>query len=127
MMTKTILSAGKMVQRETMHPAADPKALSHLFLIANPRLEMDLTHRKESPLRIPNREWIAIFHPHSLAYAAHHVLQAGPGSSLVSHLPAAAGHSPLVCAEEVRRGGPRVTAFLIYCAAIRNPRKALKT
>jgi len=32
------------------------------FLIANPRLEINPNHRKLSPLQIPNRERIAIFH-----------------------------------------------------------------
>ena len=44
------------------HPASHSKRLSSNFLIANPRLEFRLTHRKESLLKISNREEIAFFH-----------------------------------------------------------------
>ena len=40
---------------------ADNKPLPLPFLIANPRLEIDLTHSKESLLKISNREEIAFF------------------------------------------------------------------
>ena len=40
---------------------------SAVFLIANARLRLRLTHRKLSPLKFPNRERMAIFHPVSEA------------------------------------------------------------
>lgn len=46
--------------RRSLLPATSVKATS--FLIANERLELDLSHRKESPLKIPNRKWMAVSH-----------------------------------------------------------------
>ncbi len=61
-----MLSDGEMIQRRNMqHTAFDSAPLSVYFLIANARLEFSLSHSKDSPLRIPNRERIAIFHPRS--------------------------------------------------------------
>ncbi len=45
---------------------ADNKPLPLPFLIANPRLEIELTHSKESLLKISNREEIAFFPVNSL-------------------------------------------------------------
>jgi len=42
------------------HNAASRRSGSAEFLIANARLEFAVSHSKEGPLRIPNREWIAI-------------------------------------------------------------------
>ena len=42
------------------HDAASPRSRSEEFLIANARLEFAVSHSKEGPLKIPNRERIAI-------------------------------------------------------------------
>src|ERR1700741_3342559 len=68
-------------------------------LIANPRLKFLLTHRKLSPLKIPNRKYIAIF-------------QARRGSACVAST-LVTDHSPLI------------TALLIDVPAIKNPSNAL--
>jgi hypothetical protein len=58
-----MLSDEEMVQRRNMHhTASDSAPFSVCFLIANARLEFSVSHRKDSPLKIPNRERIAIFH-----------------------------------------------------------------
>jgi hypothetical protein len=44
------------------HAVSDSAPLSAHFLIANARLEFELSYRKESLLKISNRERIAIFH-----------------------------------------------------------------
>ena len=63
-----MLSDEEMVQRQNMHhTASDSAPFSVYFLIANARLEFSLSHRKDSPLRIPNRERIAISHLRSPA------------------------------------------------------------
>jgi len=63
-----MLSDEEMVQRRNMHhTASDSAPLSVYFLIANARLEFQLTYRKDSPLKISNRERIAIFHLRSAA------------------------------------------------------------
>jgi len=67
-------------------------------LIATPRLEVSLTHTKNSPLRISNRDYIAVFLKKSSAPAAHQLQQIWFRSTLA-------------------------TQFLIYGPAIRNPRK----
>jgi hypothetical protein len=48
--------------RTTASLASKSPEPRELFLIANPRLEFRLSHRKHSPLKIPNRKFIAIFH-----------------------------------------------------------------
>jgi hypothetical protein len=50
-----------MYRREITTPAADQKALTRKFLIANPLLEFPLTYSKQSPLTFSNREYIAVF------------------------------------------------------------------
>jgi len=66
MTMQTTLSDEEMVERRNMrHTASDSTPLSVHFLIANARLEFDVNHRKDSPLKISNRERIAIFHPRS--------------------------------------------------------------
>ena len=63
-----MLSDEEMVQQRNMHHAASDSALlSVYFLIANARLEFSVSHRKDSPLKIPNRERIAISHLRSAA------------------------------------------------------------
>jgi len=70
MTMQTMLSDGEMVQRRKMHfNASDSTPFSVHFLIANARLEFSVSHRKDSPLRIPNRERIAILHLRSHALA----------------------------------------------------------
>ena len=57
-----MLSDGDMVQRRNMHrTASDSAPLSVYFLIANARLEFSVNHRKDSPLKISNRKYFAIF------------------------------------------------------------------
>jgi len=56
-----MLSDEEMVPGRNMHhTASDSAPLSVYFLIANARLEFRLSHRKDSPLKISNRERIAI-------------------------------------------------------------------
>ncbi len=43
-------------------PDPSPRTPKPIFLIANPRLEIKLTHRKSSPIKISNREEIAFFY-----------------------------------------------------------------
>src|ERR1700747_2948220 len=65
MTMQTMLSDGDMLQRRNMHhTASDSALLSVYFLIANARLEFRLS-RKDNPLKISNRERIAILHPRS--------------------------------------------------------------
>src|ERR1700739_2527722 len=72
-------------------------------LIANPRLRFLLTHRKLSPLKIPNRKYIAIFQARRGS--------AAPSSCVASTL--VTDHSPLI------------TALLIDVPAIKNSSNAL--
>src|ERR1700719_2724238 len=61
MESRTMLSDEEMVAGRNMHhTASDSAPLSVYFLIANARLEFRLSHRKDSPLKISNRERIAI-------------------------------------------------------------------
>jgi hypothetical protein len=48
--------------RTTASLASKSPEPREVFLIANPRLEFRLSHRKHSPLKISNRKFIAIFH-----------------------------------------------------------------
>jgi hypothetical protein len=75
-------------------------------LIANARLETPATSTKQKMGRTSNRKWIAISN-----------LRRRPAEPRRSHegAPLDADHPP------------RMTAFLIYGSAIRNPRKRLKT
>jgi hypothetical protein len=68
MMTQTTLSdarpprrVGITLRRFPFILAADSSGLAREILIANPRLEFRLSHRKISILKISNREEIAIF------------------------------------------------------------------
>src|ERR1700719_4321526 len=71
MESRTMLSDEEMVQRRNMHhTASDSAPLSVYFLIANARLEFSISRSKESLLKIPNRERIAILH---LRCAARHL------------------------------------------------------
>ena len=116
------------------------------FLIANARLEFNVSHSKQNLLKISNRERIAIFHPrfHPLAQKARATtrppkvqprfrpLQKNRDSYFDSHpfrpVPPAyllAGARDLRSLVACRSS--LVTGFLIYRTAIRNPCKALKT
>jgi len=56
-----MLSDEEVVQRRNMHhTASDSAPLSVYFLIANARLELMLSHSKDGPLKMSNRERIAI-------------------------------------------------------------------
>ena len=68
MMTQTSLSAATLAPAGGTPPARPrapmrgrPKTVK--FLIANLELEIRPTHRKVSPLKIPNRKFLAIFRP----------------------------------------------------------------
>jgi hypothetical protein len=120
MTIKTSLSVNETDQRATSYPTADPKALRAVFpwppcrarhrgrLIANARLEIDLTPTKEGLLKIPIRKWTRVLRAPSRIAIFHYAAQ-------LCRLSLATRHSPLT------------TAFLIYRPAIRNPRKRLKT
>ena len=101
-----------MVQRGTTdNLACDHTLHNAFFLIANARLQADLNHRKESPLKISNRKWtpfsrITVRFTDSARISS---FPWPPWRPLVTH------YSPLA------------TAFLIYGSAIRSIRKGLKT
>ena len=124
MMIKTTLSGAQETRREITPRAADPKPLTRNFLIANPQLEFLLTHTKQSPLTFSNREYIAVFHFKSSAPSASRSTEEAIRPSLISHPPIMATPARLsrITSHEIR-----VTAFLIYRPAIRNPRRPLKT
>jgi hypothetical protein len=53
------------------------------FLIANLELEFELNHRKESPLKISNRKYFAIFSAAFLCFSASHLVQSSnPNSNI---------------------------------------------
>ncbi len=72
------------------------------FLIANLELEFHLSHRKLSPLRIPNRKFLTI------SRIASHDLQIFASQPITNH-------------------SSLITAFLIYGSAIKTPPNPLKT
>ena len=139
-MTQTSLSAATLAPAGRIPPA---RALSAMrghpitpkFLIANLELEFRPTHRKISPLKIPNRKYLAIFHLASQArrratspnfqngnlFGSLPFAQLRPRVPLTPHrasslrLSLATGHSL------------PATAFLIYGAAIRSRRNSLTT
>jgi hypothetical protein len=62
MRKKTTLSVVGLSRRANLaNPGTHPTALTRRILIANPRLKFNLSYRKESLLKISNRERIAIF------------------------------------------------------------------
>jgi len=98
-----MLSDEDMVQRQNMqHTASDSTPLSVYFLIANARLEFSVNYRKNSPLKVSNRERIAIFHPRS------HIKLQG--------CRARGATMPLACPEEDHRRR-RAPEFLIATVA----------
>src|ERR1700746_388901 len=101
MTRQATLSDEGRAPRRNMHQTASDSAPSRVyFLIANARLEFSLSHSKDGLLKISNRERIAI---------SHLAPQSRLGICLATHHLA------------------RVTRSLIYCGAIRIPRKPLKT
>ena len=64
--------------RKISDPAAEPKALTYNFLIANAGLEFRLSHSKQRPLKIPNRKWIAFSRLFSHACPPWRVTQHSP-------------------------------------------------
>jgi hypothetical protein len=79
MTTQTILwDADEARRRNVQHAVSDSASLSADFLIANPRLKLDLSYRKESLLKISNRERIAIFHLRGAAPRITEFLSANP-------------------------------------------------
>jgi len=144
MMIKPILSEGRQVQRSTTHRSADPKALTRKILIANPRLEFPPTHTKQSPLRFSNREYIAVFQFFPLRRKSKNhsrplrpvgpslpTRNAGGTPALLTSapvVPPTAAKVPCRSSSPTNHNSPVTShAFLIYGAAIRNPRKPLKT
>ena len=150
MMTQTPLSAARSTRRgeklptrpgvsaATRSSSFQPQASSLQNLIANLELESRPTRRKISPLRISNRKYLAIFHFISRP------LRRAASLSFPPSFPEGRGFIPSV-KNPGRSPSPlaqlhprkpfftnhysRVTSheFLIYCSAIRNPCKALKT
>ena len=100
MTTRTALSAATRAQRTNpvLCSSSQPPASSFQNLIANLELEIPATPTKQSVGLKSNRKKIAIFQMRTEADPA-----PDPQASAVDH------------------------SLLIYCAAIRNPRKALKT
>jgi hypothetical protein len=56
-----------MNRRDFTYPAAEHKAFTPNFLIANAGLEFRLSHSKQSHLKISDRKWIAFCQQKSLA------------------------------------------------------------
>jgi len=103
--------------------ACDHTPENTFFLIANARLDANLNHRKESPLKISNRKWMPFSRidapsTSSVPFAAQHAFP--PWRPLVTH------HS-LALRRPAADVGPLATALLIYGTAIRNAPKALRT
>ena len=129
---RTPLSAATRAQRTIpfLCSSSQPPASSFQNLIANLELEFELNCRKESLLKISNRKYFAIFastvtggDSHAERETVHPPLEAArifPTSLALLHL------RKLKLSRDAVAGS-RNTEFLIYCAAIRNPRKALKT
>jgi hypothetical protein len=69
MTTQRTLSAATLVRRRgyALNSSFQSRVSNLQILIANARLEFGVNHRENSPLRIPNRERIAIFHLESAA------------------------------------------------------------
>jgi hypothetical protein len=105
MTTQRTLSAATLASRGTyaLNSSFQSRVSSLQILIANARLEFSVTHRENSPVKISNRERIAIFHSRSATAPLDFL------SPLITH------HLSLI------------TGFLIYGGAIRNPCNPLKT
>jgi hypothetical protein len=94
------------------------------FLIGTPRLEFRATPTKQTPDPFSNRDRSRCLRPPSRTHLSHHRFSPW---SLATHLTAGA-KTPCVASPLTSHKSP-VTShdFLIYGAAIRTPRKALKT
>ena len=92
--------------------AAENKPLPPQFLIANTRLDLPVTRTKQTVGTVPNRKRLAFCDPNSPSQRAQSADDA-QFIELTSGL--VTGHSRLA------------TSFLIYGAAIRTPRKPLKS
>jgi hypothetical protein len=83
-MTTTTLSEAALTQRAVdaspVSPAASPedKGFSGQFLIANTELELRLTYRKLSLLKIPNRKWTWVLRPPWRVAIFHFIYQKCP-------------------------------------------------
>jgi hypothetical protein len=93
----------RAVAKPGTQPIEAAAALPVYVLIANLELEFNPSHRKLSPLEIPNRKFLTISNHFSQPFASLR------SSSLITH------HSPLI------------PAFLIHGAAIKIPPNPLKT
>ena len=93
------------------------------FLIGTPRLEFCATPTKQRLDPFSNRDRSRCLCPPARMHLSHHRISSW---SLATHLPAVA-NAPCVSSPLTSHKSP-VTShdFLIYRAAIRNPRKALK-
>ena len=69
MTTQRTLSAATLAHRRryALNSSFQSRVSSLQILIANARLEFGVNHRENSPLKIPNRERIAIFYSRSAA------------------------------------------------------------
>jgi hypothetical protein len=123
--------------------AADSIPLTPEILIANARLEFRLTHSKQSPLKrtLPaaagNRKQIAFSQPKffpPLDSESGRAFRTAGLSRGTRGIPARSlrpgyfsGAGAFALSSLITHHSPLITGFLIYCAAIRNPRKPLKT
>ncbi len=127
----TPLSAATRAQRTCS--SSQPPASSFQNLIANLELEFSVSHRKESLLKISNRKYFAIFA--STVTGGYSSQTKAGDDSIPSRRPLPGIFPAPLALLHLRKlklsrdavAGSRNTEFLIYCAAIRNPRKALKT
>jgi hypothetical protein len=110
--------------------SSQPPTSSFQNLIANLELEFELNCRKENLLRISNRKYFAIFastvtdgDSHDERETIHPPLEA----ARIFPMPLALLHLRKLKLSRDAVAGSRNTESLIYCAAIRNPRKALET
>jgi len=152
-----MLSDGEMIQRRNIHhTASDSAPFSAYFLwlpwlarhvgrlIANARLEFSLSRSKDGLLKISNRERMTISHlaPQSrlgICLATRHSPPACPESRRFHPEPPRALNHPRkfrsrLAPSDFTPLAPHhlcktllVTSHLIYCRAIRIPRKPLKT
>ena len=129
---RTPLSAATRAQRTNpvLCSSSQPPPSSFQNLIANLELEFSVSHRNESLLEISNRKYFAIFastvtggDSHDERETLHPPLEA----ARIFPTPLALLHLRKLQLSRDAVAGSRNTEFLIYCAAIRNPRKALKT
>jgi hypothetical protein len=129
---RTPLSAATRAQRTNpvLRSSSQSPASSFQNLIANPELEFSVSHRKDSLLKISNRKYFAIFASTVTggdSHAARETIHPPLEAARIFPAPLALLHLRKLKLSRDAVAGWRNTEFLIYCAAIRNPRKALKT